>query len=162
MDANPAPNDPNDTNDDNPINDINPLEPIKQGKGLSDNEIANLLNGETPDSFADPYVLSLQKEVERLELDKLALQQEKISGILTEENDDAVAGKAAFKKSVPAAIVGIIILAESAESESVRLNANKYIIACGLGDELSGQASSDDEFKNMLKKFAAKPQEAGS
>lgn len=150
MDANTDPND---------INEGKPTNPLNSGNGLSNDEIANLLKGEMPDSCVDPYVLSLQKEVERLELDKLALQQEGISGILTAENDDTVAGKVIFKKHVPAAITGIIILAESAESESVRLNANKYIIACGLGDELSGQASSDDSFKDLLNKIKIKQPE---
>lgn len=104
---------------------------------------------------SDTYAAKLRKEVEQLKADKKALQDEMHAGDENTVDDDPTQAKRIFKKYVPGAITQIILLAEAADSESVKLNANKFIIQAGLSDLLSGKEAADQNFTNLLEKIKA-------
>jgi hypothetical protein len=106
-------------------------------------------NGESDGSAANSsYAAKLAAEVSQLKLDNKALQEELAQDALDNSDDDLGTIRSCFVPHVPQAIASIIMLAESAESESVRLSAAKYIVEYGPRN-----VSNDDEFRDFLKKI---------
>lgn len=99
------------------------------------------------------YIKTLQQEIEQREKDLKALQEE-LSGD-TETNAGAV--KKALTPNVPEYISNIHSLAVAADSESVRLQANKLLIEWAVTNKLEmGDLSADDDFKSLLKAIKSK------
>ncbi len=101
------------------------------------------------------FTKSLQQEVERLKKDKESLINE-FKQSQDEETSLEVA-KRAFAEASANAIVKIILLSESAESEGIQFTASKYIIECGLGDKLfKGDTRDDKELRKLFEGIKAK------
>lgn len=98
----------------------------------------------------------LLKEKESLEKDNEALRAELKSGN-PDLNNSAAVVKNALLPEVPYYVAEIDALARSADSEGVRLQANKLLIEWALTDKLNTVGTqADDTFKNLLLKIQAK------
>lgn len=108
--------------------------------------------------MAEDYVATLQKEIQRLEQDKKALQSElSTQGGEKQDETNAAAVKKALVPGVPEYISNIHSLALAADSESVRLQANKLLIEWAVTSKLDvGDLDADDDFKALLKAIKKK------
>lgn len=101
------------------------------------------------------YIKSLQQEIEQRDKDVKALQQELRKP--ESENAPATTIKNALVSEVPTYIRNINDLAIAAESESVRLQANKLLIEWAITERLAtGAADADDNFKALIKELRRK------
>lgn len=101
----------------------------------------------------DNYVLSLQQEIQQKDADLNALRSE------LQNNEEVAADvvKSALLSEVPSYISNIDALAQAADSESVKLQANKLLIEWAITDKLiTGTDPTDDEFKKLLKQLTNK------
>lgn len=108
----------------------------------------------------DEYTASLQNEINRVKQDMSALQSE--FNNLAESDDDNITPEVARKAlvaSAPSAIQQIISLAVHADSDSVRLNASKYIVDVALGKVQIGDPA-DDAFNKLLNNLTGTPKPA--
>ena len=95
---------------------------------------------------------SLQNELAAY---RKALQEEWEQENLSDpENRAALVEKARkeIAKAIPRAIVGITDLAENADNENVRLNAQKFIITTGIGE--TGIFSEEDPITALVKQLS--------
>ena len=100
---------------------------------------------------------TLQELLEQHENDKRALRQEFEE---TASNTEAVTSKNADKRIsslAPDAYVALTYLVNNADSESVRLNAAKYILDITMGKKLPGaQTSEDKAIENLIESLRPK------
>lgn len=101
----------------------------------------------------DTYLQSLQAEIDRKDQDLKALRSE-----LKNDNEmPAEAVKKSLVDEVPAYIKEIDALARAADSESVRLQANKLLIEWAVTDKLiTGSDPADNDFKKLLQQLTNK------
>lgn len=99
------------------------------------------------------YVKTLQAEIERQKKDTAALRAE----LTGSDETPAAAVKGGLLPSVPQYILNIHHLAESSDSEAVRLQANKLLVEWAVTDKLVvGETTADAEFKQLLKALSKK------
>lgn len=106
----------------------------------------------------ESYIKTLQQEIEQAEKDKLALRQELTAtgGQDTPETPAQVIKKSLLPNA-PEYIQNLDALAHSADSESVRMQANKLLIEWAVTDKLvTGDDDADAELKDLLKKITKK------
>lgn len=111
------------------------------------------------DDPRDEYNATLQEELNRVKNDMKALQSE--FNDLAENDDGTLTPDAARKALIagaPAAIQQIIILSHNADSESVRLNASKYVVDVTLG-KIEVGTPADNAFKTLLAGLKKPPTE---
>lgn len=107
----------------------------------------------------------LQNEIEQLKKDKAALQGElKATGDDEKDNEtNASAVKKGLIPFVPTYIQNIDALAHSADSESVRLAANKTLIEWAITSRLeAGDTDANEDFKKLLQKIGKQAQKEDS
>lgn len=101
---------------------------------------------DTPEDFNK----TLQEELDRCKADMQALQSE-FNDLA--ENDDGTLTPDAARKAIiagaPSAIKQIITLSTMGDSDSVRLNASKYIVDVSLGKVQIGDPA-ENSFKQFL------------
>lgn len=112
--------------------------------------------------MAEDYVQTLQDEITRLKKDKAALQAElTVDGGETQDDTNAAAVKKALVPGVPSYISNIHDLALAADSESVRLQANKLLIEWAITSKLDvADLDANDDFKKLLEAIKKKKTEA--
>lgn len=94
---------------------------------------------------------TLQEELKEW---RQALQEEYETGDKAVEIATAevkIKAREMMNKGVPTGILGILYLAEHAESESVKLSASKYLADYGLGK--NGAFEGDDTFNDFLSRI---------
>lgn len=104
------------------------------------------------------YIRTLQDEIEQQKKDKEALIAELNNGGGAEvKKTNASVVKESLVPSVPNYLSNIQDLALCADSESVRLQANKLLVEWAITDKLDiGSLDADEDFKNLLKAIKRK------
>src|SRR6266404_3378953 len=104
------------------------------------------------------YIKTLQDEIAQRDKDNEALRQElRNTGGANVSKSSAAAVKESLVDRVPSYIANIDALAEAADSESVRLTANKLLVEWAITGKLEeGSLDADEDFKNLLKAIKSK------
>jgi len=96
----------------------------------------------------EDYVKTLQDELERRDKDLEAIRSE-LTGPKSSKPADVI--KEALLDNVPEYIANLDALARAADSESVRLQANKLLIEWVVTEKLTtGDSTADQSFRDLI------------